>query len=64
MSDQLITGVISIAMAIIGLAIIATIFSPKAKTTDVVRSAGGAFSNSILAAVSPVTGNAPLMSMG
>jgi hypothetical protein len=60
MSDQLITGIVTIAMAIVGVAILATLFSPRATTSTVIRSAGGAFSQSILAAVSPVTGQAPM----
>lgn len=40
----------------IGLAIVAVIVSPRAKTADVVGSTGGALATVITAAVSPVTG--------
>lgn len=55
--NSLITGVVSILMAIIGVAIIATLVSPKAKTTDVLRAGGDAFSGALGAALSPVTGS-------
>lgn len=48
--------IMTIASAIVGLAIIATLVSNKANTSNVLRSAGGAFSGAIGAAVSPVTG--------
>jgi PRD1 phage membrane DNA delivery len=59
MSDNLTTGLVTIAMGIIGVATVAVIFSQKANTAPVVNAAGNAFSTSILAAVSPVTGSAP-----
>lgn len=55
MSDKLIEGVISIAVAVIGLAIIAVIFG-SGKTSGVIKSAGSAFSGIIGAAVKPATG--------
>ena len=56
MSDTIITGVVSIAMAIVGVAIIATLVSQRANTAGVLNAAGNAFSNAIGAAVAPVTG--------
>ena len=50
----------TIATAIIGLAIIATIISKQADTANVVTQAGKAFSSIIGAAVKPVTGSSGL----
>jgi hypothetical protein len=56
MSDQLITALVSIVLAIIGLAALATVLSPKAQTGSVVQAASGGLATDIGAAVSPVTG--------
>lgn len=45
-----------IALAIVGLAIIAVIVSRNAQTPEVIGSAGRAFSGAIGAAVAPVSG--------
>lgn len=49
--------VVTVLTAIIGVAIIAVLVSQKANTGNVIASLGGAFSNALSAAVSPVTGN-------
>jgi hypothetical protein len=49
---------VTIATAIVGLAIIAVLVSNRAQTANVASAFGGAFSNAISAAVSPVTGQA------
>lgn len=49
--------VITIFTAIVGLAIVAVLVSQKSNTSGVFAAAGGAFSNAVSAAVSPVTGN-------
>ena len=46
----------AIALAIVGLAVIAVLVSNKANTANVFGAAGNAFSQAIGAAVSPVTG--------
>lgn len=56
MSDQLITALVSIVLAIIGLAALATVLSSKAQTSQVITSASGGLAQDIGAAVSPVTG--------
>jgi hypothetical protein len=56
MSDQLIGGVVTVATAIIGVAIIAVLVGSNAKTTEVISSAGTAFSGALTAAEAPVTG--------
>lgn len=54
--DQLWTSLVSIATAIVGVAIIAVIVSRNADTANVITSAGNAFSGALGVAVSPVTG--------
>jgi hypothetical protein len=55
MSDKLIEGVVSIAVAIVGLALVAVLFGSK-QTSGVISSAGTAFGKIIGAAVAPVSG--------
>jgi PRD1 phage membrane DNA delivery len=57
MSDQLITSVTTVLTAIIGVAIIATLVSKNANTSQVLQSGGQAFSQSLGTALSPVTGS-------
>jgi hypothetical protein len=54
--NEMWTGVVSIATAIIGVAILAVIVSKNAQTGNVITAAGNALSTDIGAAVSPVTG--------
>jgi hypothetical protein len=49
--------VTTIAVAIVGVATLAVLVSSKAKTSDVIGSAGKAFSQALAVAVSPVTGS-------
>lgn len=56
MSEQLISSMVTVALAIIGVAIIAVLVSNKANTTGVINSAGTAFSGALGTALSPVTG--------
>lgn len=46
----------TIALAIVGLAIIAVLVSRRAATGSVLQAAGSAFSNAVAVAQSPVTG--------
>ena len=43
-----------VALAIIGVAIVAVLVSQKAQTSDVIKSLGSAFSNSLGATIKPV----------
>lgn len=63
MSDRIFADVMTIATAIIGLAIIAVLVSNKAKTDTVITSAGKAFSSILGAAVAPVTGSSGVSSL-
>lgn len=57
--DQIWQGVVTIAVAIIGVAILAVLVSPKAQTSQVVTSSGNAFATALAAATAPVTGSSP-----
>ncbi len=57
MNKDLFEPVVTIFAGIIGIAIVAVLVSQKSNTAGVFAAAGGAFSNAVSAAVSPVTGN-------
>lgn len=54
--DQIWQGVVTIAVAIIGVATLAVLVSKNAQTSQVISSAGSAFANALSAATGPVTG--------
>lgn len=54
--NELWSGVITIATAIVGLAIVAVIVSNNAQTGSVIGAATGGFAQDIGAAVSPLSG--------
>ena len=56
MSESLITSVVTVLMAIVGVAIIAVLVSKNANTTGVIQAGGSAFSGALGVAISPVTG--------
>lgn len=64
MNDEFATSIVTVLMAIIGVAIVAVLISPKAQTANVLTSGGQAFSNILNAAISPVTGGSTLGSIG
>jgi hypothetical protein len=49
--------IVTIAVAIVGVAILAVLFSKKANTAGVIQAAGTAFSGALNAATSPITGS-------
>jgi hypothetical protein len=49
-------SVVTVMIAIIGLASLAVLVSRNARTTDIIDSTGDAFNNSLLTAISPVMG--------
>jgi predicted cation transporter len=57
MSDHLITSVVTVLTAIIGVALIAVLVSSNSRTANVLSASSGAFSTSLGAALSPVTGS-------
>lgn len=56
MSDNLSTGIVTIALGVLGVATLAVIFSTKSNATGVIQAGGSALANNIVAAVSPITG--------
>lgn len=57
MSESLITSVVTVLTAIVGVAIIAVLVSKNANTAQVIQAGGGAFSQALQAATGPVTGS-------
>ncbi len=64
MGDQLITSVVTVLTAIVGVAIIAVLVSKNANTVGVIQAGGGAFSQSLSTALSPVTGQSGFGNFG
>lgn len=56
MGNQLVNSVVTVAVAIIGLAIVAVLVSRNAQTSNVISSASRGFSQTLQTALSPVTG--------
>ena len=56
MSDQMITAIVAVVTAIIGLAALSVILSPNAQTGNVIKAASGGLATDIGAAVAPVSG--------
>jgi hypothetical protein len=56
MSDGLVTSIVTVLMAIIGVAIIAVLVSRNAQTGSVLTAGGNAFSGILGSALSPITG--------
>jgi hypothetical protein len=57
MSDSLINAIVSIALAIVGVASLSVILSKNSNTQGVVSTSGQAFSGSLATALSPITGS-------
>jgi PRD1 phage membrane DNA delivery len=60
MSNELITSVVTILTALIGVAIIATLVSKNANTVQVIGAGSSAFNSGLGTALSPVTGSGSL----
>lgn len=56
MSEQLITSIVTVLTAIIGVAILAVLVSNQANTVGVIKAASSGFATDLSAALSPVTG--------
>lgn len=54
--NDLTNAVVSIALAIVGVAFLAVLVSKNANTSGVIGSAGSAFSGALAAAEAPITG--------
>ena len=57
MSESLVTSVTTVLLAIVGVAIIAVLVSKNANTVGVIGAGSSGFSQSLMAALSPVTGS-------
>jgi hypothetical protein len=64
MTDQLITSVTTVALAITGVAILAVLVSKNANTTGVISAASSGYSQALSTALSPVTGGAGTFNFG
>lgn len=64
MGDQLVTSLVTVATAIIGVAIIAVLVSKNANTSGVISAGGSAFNSALATAVSPVTGGSSSFGLG
>lgn len=58
MGHDLITAMVTIATAIVGVAIISVLVSKNAQTGSVLSAAGSAFGQDLGVAISPITGQA------
>jgi hypothetical protein len=57
MGNQVVSGMVTVLMAIIGVAIIAALVSNKAQTSQVIGAAASGFGQDLGVALSPVTGS-------
>lgn len=55
--NELVNASVTVALAIVGVALLAVLVSRNANTTGVIGAAGGAFSSGLLAAEAPVLGS-------
>lgn len=62
MGSDVTSAIVTVALGLISVATVATIFSDRAQASKVISAATGGFATDLLAAVSPVTGNAPQIS--
>lgn len=62
--NSMVEAISSIALAIIGLAIVAVLVSKKAQTGAVIQASASGLANNIAVAQSPVTGTALNLSLG
>jgi PRD1 phage membrane DNA delivery len=56
MSETLMTSIVTVALAIVGVAIIAVLVSRNANTANVISAGSQGLSSGLLSALSPVTG--------
>ena len=64
MADNLVTSIVTVLTAIIGVAIIAVLVSQKANTSQVINAGGSAFSGALATAIGPITGYTPSTGSG
>ena len=54
--NPILEAVVTVLIAIVGVAVLALIISPKANTVGVIRATASGFGNSLAVATAPVTG--------
>lgn len=54
--NNMMTGIVTILVAVIGVAMLATLVSKNAQTPQVLKAGGGAFAEILKAATGPVSG--------
>lgn len=64
MSEQLMTSVVTVVTAIIGVAILAVLVSRNSNTSGVINAAASGFATDLSAALSPVTGSGTGLRVG
>lgn len=64
MSEQLITSVVTVLLAITGVAIIAVLVSKNANTAGVISAGASGYSQALSTALSPVTGGSGTFNFG
>ena len=64
MSEQLITSVVTVLMAITGVAIIAVLVSKNANTSQVIGAVSSGYSGALSTALSPITGGSGSFNFG
>lgn len=57
MSEAFLSSIVTVLLAIVGVAIIAVLVSKNANTAGVLSAGGSAFSGSLGVALSPITGS-------
>jgi hypothetical protein len=60
MGEQLIESIVTIALAIVGIAALAVLVSGRAQTTQIIGASGAAFSQSLATAEEPVLSSAEM----
>lgn len=55
-TSELTTGIVTVLLAIAGIATVAALVSKNSNTTGVINSSGNAFVNALNCALSPITG--------
>ena len=64
MSDQLITSIVTVVTAIIGVAILAVLVSKQSQTSTVIKAASSGFAQDLSAALSPISGGSGVLGAG
>ena len=57
--DGALSGIVTVATAIVGVAILSVLVSKNSQTPKVIQAAGTAFGNALVAAEGPVSSSAP-----